>query len=54
MSHQPKDYVCEIDLCFPDPQKAKDVMRVMEVDPEMGDRVTKTFALVDAGNGLRV
>jgi hypothetical protein len=40
-------YACELDIRFPTAQHAKDTMRVMEVDQELGDRVVKTFQLVD-------
>jgi hypothetical protein len=36
-----------VDIRFPTAQHAKDTMRVMEVDQELGDRVIKTFQLVD-------
>ena len=49
MSDEPKDYVCEIDLTFASAEEAENVKKVMEVDREMGDKVVKTFALLEGG-----
>ena len=41
-------YCCEIDVTFPTPRHAQQVMRVLQVDQEIGDRATKTFSLCSA------
>lgn len=46
MTDQTFPYVSDIDLRFPTPKQAADVKRVLEVDPELGDRVVKTFHVV--------
>ena len=38
-------YVCEIDLSFPSAAHAEKTMKLLRVDREIGDRVTKSFSL---------
>ena len=38
-------HACEIRLAFPTAQHAEQTRRVMEVDQEIGNRVTKSFSM---------
>jgi len=44
-------YACEIDIAFPTAALAEQTKQVMQVDKELGDRVTKSFALVPQSSG---
>jgi hypothetical protein len=44
-------YACEIDIAFPTDLIAQQTRDVMQVDKEIGDRVTKTFSLVQPDGG---
>lgn len=46
------DYACEVEIAFPTPQHAEQVKKVMEVDKELGDKVTKLFRLHEDDDGL--
>jgi Transcription factor Pcc1 len=43
MSHPLK---CQIDIVFPTNQQAEQALQVLQVDREPGDRVEKTFSIV--------
>jgi len=42
-----KPYKCEIDITFPTKQHAQQCMDVLSVDDEIGDRVYKSFSVID-------
>jgi len=42
-----KPYKCEIDITFPTKQHAQQCMDVLSVDDEIGDRVCKSFSVID-------
>jgi hypothetical protein len=39
-------YACEVEIILPSTTTAVDLMRIMSVDKEVGDRVLKTFHVV--------
>jgi hypothetical protein len=46
-------YACEIDISFPTALIAEQTRDVMQVDKELGDRVTKTFSLIQPEGGVK-
>ena len=42
----PYSYACQIDVRFPNSRQAEQAVRVLQVDKEPGDRVTKSFSIV--------
>lgn len=38
-------YICDLEISFPTAKLAEIVKKSLEVDRELGDRVTKTFTL---------
>jgi len=46
-TNDPKPYKCEIDITFPKRKHAQQCMDVLSVDDEIGDRVCKSFSVVD-------
>lgn len=40
-------YVCQIDVSFPNSLDAKRAMQVLQVDKEPGNRVVKSFSLIN-------
>jgi hypothetical protein len=46
-------YACEIDIAFPTALIAQQTRDVLQVDKELGDRVTKTFSLVETDEGVK-
>jgi hypothetical protein len=46
-------YACEIDIAFPTALIAQQTRDVMQVDKELGDRVTKTFSLIQPDGGVK-
>jgi len=40
-------YTCRIDIKFPTNLQAEQTMQVLQVDKEPGDRVIKTFSVVE-------
>jgi hypothetical protein len=46
-------YACEIDITFPTALIAEQARDVMQVDKELGDRVTKSFSLLHSDGGAK-
>jgi hypothetical protein len=46
-------YACEIDIAFPTALIAQQTRDVVQVDKELGDRVTKTFSFVQPDGGVK-
>lgn len=44
-------YSCEIEVTFPTARHAQQVLQVLQVDQEIGERATKTLSLFSAGKG---
>lgn len=43
-------YTCDLEISFPTARHAEIVKRSLEVDRELGDRVTKTFTIKAGAN----
>jgi hypothetical protein len=47
-------YTCQVDIAFDSSVQAEQVMKIMSVDREIGERVAKTFNVDSASSTLTV